>query len=41
MARKIGTSAQARPALAMIRPPPPGEGKRGEQGYLAYLLRQA
>ncbi|MBR0895324.1 MarR family transcriptional regulator [Bradyrhizobium tropiciagri] len=21
--------------------PPPGEGKRGEQGYLAYLLRQA
>jgi DNA-binding MarR family transcriptional regulator len=25
----------------MIRPPPPGEGKRGEQGYLAYLLRQA
>jgi len=26
---------------AMTRPPPPGEGKRGEQGYLAYLLRQA
>jgi DNA-binding MarR family transcriptional regulator len=25
----------------MIRPPPPGHGKRGEQGYLAYLLRQA
>ena len=25
----------------MVRPPPPGEGKRGEQGYLAYLLRQA
>src|SRR5207244_7655419 len=24
-----------------IHPPPPGEGKRGEQGYLAYLLRQA
>jgi DNA-binding MarR family transcriptional regulator len=23
------------------RPPPPGTGKRGEQGYLAYLLRQA
>jgi DNA-binding MarR family transcriptional regulator len=22
-------------------PPPAGEGKRGEQGYLAYLLRQA
>jgi DNA-binding MarR family transcriptional regulator len=29
------------PVLAMIRPPPPGEGKRGEQGHLAYLLRQA
>src|SRR6185437_4941872 len=29
------------PDLAMIRPPPPGQGKRGEQGYLAYLLRQA
>jgi DNA-binding MarR family transcriptional regulator len=28
-------------APAMMRPPPPGEGKRGEQGYLAYLLRQA
>ena len=25
----------------MIHPPPPGQGKRGEQGYLAYLLRQA
>ena len=25
----------------MIRPPPPGKGKRGERGYLAYLLRQA
>jgi DNA-binding MarR family transcriptional regulator len=29
------------PVLAMMRPPPPGEGKRGEQGHLAYLLRQA
>src|SRR5882724_5129895 len=29
------------PVAAMIRPPPPGQGKRGEQGYLAYLLRQA
>jgi DNA-binding MarR family transcriptional regulator len=28
-------------APSMIRPPPAGEGKRGEQGYLAYLLRQA
>jgi DNA-binding MarR family transcriptional regulator len=25
----------------MIRPPAPGQGKRGERGYLAYLLRQA
>lgn len=23
------------------RPPPPGKGKRGERGHLAYLLRQA
>jgi DNA-binding MarR family transcriptional regulator len=40
--RKIGAAANAgsrRPRKA--RPPPPGEGKRGEQGYLAYLLRQA
>jgi DNA-binding MarR family transcriptional regulator len=29
------------PALAGVRPPPPGQGKRGEDGYLAYLLRQA
>jgi DNA-binding MarR family transcriptional regulator len=29
------------PGLAGVRPPPPGRGKRGEQGHLAYLLRQA
>jgi len=29
------------PAPAAIFLPPPGQGKRGEQGYLAYLLRQA
>jgi DNA-binding MarR family transcriptional regulator len=29
------------PALAGVRPPPPGQGKRGEKGYLGYLLRQA
>jgi DNA-binding MarR family transcriptional regulator len=29
------------PVFGMIRPPPPGEGKRGEHGHLAYLLRQA
>ncbi|MGQ0685688.1 MarR family winged helix-turn-helix transcriptional regulator [Bradyrhizobium sp.] len=28
-------------AKSAILPPPPGQGKRGEQGYLAYLLRQA
>ena len=27
--------------LGAILPPPPGEGKRGEQGYFSYLLRQA
>jgi DNA-binding MarR family transcriptional regulator len=39
-ARRRKNSAE-NPARAMTRPPPPGEGKRGEQGYLAYLLRQA
>ena len=29
------------PILAGARPPPPGKGKRGEQGHLAYMLRQA
>jgi DNA-binding MarR family transcriptional regulator len=24
-----------------VRPPPPGAGKRGEDGHIAYLLRQA
>jgi len=31
----------ADPALAGVRLPLPGTGKRGEKGYLAYLLRQA
>ena len=39
-ARRRKNSAES-PALAMIRPPPPGQGKRGEQGHIAYLLRQA
>ena len=30
-----------KPGLAGHRPPPPGTGKRGEKGYLGYLLRQA
>jgi DNA-binding MarR family transcriptional regulator len=29
------------PDLAGVRPPSPGQGKRGKKGYLAYLLRQA
>jgi DNA-binding MarR family transcriptional regulator len=29
------------PVAAVILPPPPGQGKRGEGGYLGYLLRQA
>jgi DNA-binding MarR family transcriptional regulator len=29
------------PALAGVRPPPPGRGKRGETGRIGYLLRQA
>lgn len=33
-----GAAGQTPPAA---RPPAPGEGKRGEDGYLAYLLRQA
>jgi DNA-binding MarR family transcriptional regulator len=36
--RKQSAPAAAR---ASVRPPPPGQGKRGEKGYLAYLLRQA
>ena len=49
--KKLGKSRRAKkpsrsrkePAerLAGVRPPPPGQGKRGEKGYLAYLLRQA
>ena len=29
------------PEISGVRPPPPGHGKRGENGHLAYLLRQA
>ena len=29
------------PALQTVRPPLPGSGKRGEDGHIAYLLRQA
>src|SRR5580693_1023207 len=43
-AKNVGRNRQEsadHPDLAGIRPPLPGLGKRGEQGYLAYLLRQA
>jgi DNA-binding MarR family transcriptional regulator len=29
------------PEISGVRPPPPGHGKRGESGHIAYLLRQA
>ncbi|BAM89734.1 putative transcriptional regulatory protein, MarR family [Bradyrhizobium oligotrophicum S58] len=35
------TPRKLKPPARPIRPPSPGEGKRGEDGYLAYLLRQA
>ena len=38
--RKHSTTSIAA-ALPSVRPPLPGEGKRGEDGYLGYLLRQA
>jgi DNA-binding MarR family transcriptional regulator len=45
-AAKTSARRRKKPAenlpLVMGHPPPlPGEGKRGERGYLAYLLRQA
>jgi DNA-binding MarR family transcriptional regulator len=39
-AKKSRNTSANNPA-PLLRPPPPGQGKRGEQGYLAYLLRQA
>lgn len=36
-----GSGSSADTLLLTTPVPPPGEGKRGEQGYLAYLLRQA
>lgn len=48
MTRKIAASTRLKnvrnapaPAGEAMRVPAPGEGKRGEQGYLGYLLRQA
>ena len=40
-ARSDGGSARHETAGLPARLPAPGEGKRGEQGYLGYLLRQA
>jgi len=42
--RKTSDITKLQPSRAAdrpVRPPGPGEGKRGEQGYLGYLLRQA
>jgi DNA-binding MarR family transcriptional regulator len=44
MTRKPAGFTKSQPgpkADATVRVPAPGEGKRGEQGYLGYLLRQA
>src|ERR1700727_3985313 len=38
--RRENPSAEV-PALHGVRPPAPGSGKRGEDGHIAYLLRQA
>jgi DNA-binding MarR family transcriptional regulator len=42
---KKSTRTQKRPVqnpgFAGVCPPPPGRGKRGERGHIAYLLRQA
>ena len=38
---KTSRKAPAPAAADDVRIPAPGEGKRGEQGYLGYLLRQA
>jgi DNA-binding MarR family transcriptional regulator len=39
--RRLLTAPGSSPALDGVHVPLPGEGKRGEQGYFAYLLRQA
>src|ERR1700760_1701436 len=36
-----GRKWQAASPAPLSVPPPPGQGKRGEQGYFGYLLRQA
>src|SRR6201996_6388996 len=41
-AKKSGRADNtAEVSLSGSRPPPPGSGKRGEDGHIAYLLRQA
>ncbi len=40
-AKRPQTRAAGPSPLDGLRPPPPGRGKRGEQGYFGYLLRQA
>jgi len=39
--RRRENATSPAPVLPGIRLPPPGSGKRGEEGHIAYLLRQA
>jgi DNA-binding MarR family transcriptional regulator len=39
--KKSPTRKKAPARISVRPPPPPGRGKRGEKGYLGYLLRQA
>jgi DNA-binding MarR family transcriptional regulator len=39
--RRGARAAPPELTVESVGPPPPGEGKRGESGYLGYLLRQA
>jgi DNA-binding MarR family transcriptional regulator len=38
---RVTTRTRLSAAVVTVRPPLPGEGKRGEEGYFGYLLRQA
>lgn len=40
-AKKRSRGPKTRASIDGARPPLPGEGKRGEEGYFGYLLRQA
>ena len=40
-AKRQKPASGTKPPRDGVQPPPPGEGRRGEQGYFGYLLRQA